>query len=802
MNLNRIVGQVKANLPWLIAILFLGLLPFSGFLFSGKLLFASDQMASPSWKFLFDALRHGELPLWSPLSLAGLPTYDALAGDANYPPFLLLGLLLPIQKVIGYNFVLHCLLAGLFAFVLLRGYFKLDRFLAVALSVAYMLNTNYISLIYSGHTGKFYVLTWLPLGLFFLLKSLDGRARWFHLVGLALTVAAMVTTSHLQLTYFVLMGYFCYFAFKVGVALKAKQNRTAGSIAIKFWIPILLGIGLCFPLFYAPLKYNQDFSVRGEGQRQTYEHATSWSMHPEETASLIVPEFGGINEKYWGRNPFKLNSEYPGIAVWVLALFGLFAFRRGFFFLWTTVCLLAIVYGLGAETPLFHLFYSFIPGVKSFRAPSMILFWLAAGLLVMSAYTLRLLTVERNSLIGHKSDFALWGKRVALITGILGGTIIAAGLLRSVTYGIWNGIFSAENIPNIARQSMAESAFTGGALRAGILILVLGWAIRKWLLRDVNERYFAALLLGVTLVDQYWVNSHFIETYEFDRAFAHERAIDELKADTSAYRTYALPGSVPKGYLQYHGIAWTDGWIDQEYRLYRAYRGVDYSQNPNFMAGLHQNSDGTVSGSRFLDMLNVKYLLFRTPQAPGLQFTRNESALPRAWFVESWKLLPADKQLDAMLASDFDPRQLVLLDNADGLPNRNAPLDSIGTSETVAVIHRDTYRNNFLKYTVKNRKEGILVISESWFPYWRMRVDGKPQDILRANYLFRGVHLQPGEHQIEMEYVSEPLRKSLLVSLVALISILAFSFLAARFGRKDETGPSSKDGASVTGMEV
>src|SRR5690606_18370284 len=131
-------------------------------------------------------------------------------------------------------------------------------------------------------------------------------------------------------------------------------------------------------------KYNEAFSVRGGAERTTFEHATSWSMHPEETASLLLPEFGGLNERYWGRNPFKLNTEAPGTTVWFLGLLGLFAFRKSRWqWLWGGVGLLAMLYGLAAHTPVFRLFYDFVPGIKNFRAASMMLFWLSMALLMM-----------------------------------------------------------------------------------------------------------------------------------------------------------------------------------------------------------------------------------------------------------------------------------------------------------------------------------------------------------------------------------------------------------------------------------
>ena len=87
------------------------------------------------------------------------------------------------------------------------------------------------------------------------------------------------------------------------------------------------------------MQYNKLYSVRGEtfnakvaGRGETTARATSTPPPgpsiPEEAASLVVPEFSGINENYWGRNSFKLNSEYPGLSILFLGLFGLCAFRR------------------------------------------------------------------------------------------------------------------------------------------------------------------------------------------------------------------------------------------------------------------------------------------------------------------------------------------------------------------------------------------------------------------------------------------------------------------------------------------
>ena len=46
-------------------------------------------------------------------------------------------------------------------------------------------------------------------------------------------------------------------------------------------------------------------------------------MPPEELFTTVLPQFNGVLENYWGRNFFKLHTEYLGAVVVVLAALGL-----------------------------------------------------------------------------------------------------------------------------------------------------------------------------------------------------------------------------------------------------------------------------------------------------------------------------------------------------------------------------------------------------------------------------------------------------------------------------------------------
>ena len=45
----------------------------------------------------------------------------------------------------------------------------------------------------------------------------------------------------------------------------------------------------------------------------------------------------------------------------------------------------------------------------------------------------------------------------------------------------------------------------------------------------------------------------------------------------------------------------------------------------------------------------------------------------------------------------------------------------------------------------------VLLVNDHYDPNWTVIVDGKEQPLLRANYVMRGVYLDPGKHQVEFK---------------------------------------------------
>ena len=254
----------KENGPVLAALAVVGLLPFLSTLLTGRILFASDQAESYAWKPYFESAARGELMLWNPSAWPACPPWTPWPATAPTCPPSCWRPCLPITHFVSYNFILHVLVAGFSAFLLARRFFGLDSVFSLGLAAAYMLNTNFISHIHAGHTGKFYIMAWLPFSLYFLLRTLQprrplvpscGPRRDRGLVRLHRPPAAHLLRAH---------GLLPLLGLQV-LPVPARQGlQGAAALAGKFWIPVLLGIGIAFPVFYPPTQYNKLYSVRGE----------------------------------------------------------------------------------------------------------------------------------------------------------------------------------------------------------------------------------------------------------------------------------------------------------------------------------------------------------------------------------------------------------------------------------------------------------------------------------------------------------------------------------------------------------
>ena len=70
------------------------------------------------------------------------------------------------------------------------------------------------------------------------------------------------------------------------------------------------------------------------------------------------------------------------------------------------------------------------------------------------------------------------------------------------------------------------------------------------------------------------------------------------------------------------------------------------------------------------------------------------------------------------------------------------------------------------------RWPGELVLTDLYYPCWKVTLDGKPAELHRVDYLLRGTTLPPGRHRVEFRYEPASWRAGWIVSLVAFAGLI------------------------------
>jgi uncharacterized membrane protein YidH (DUF202 family) len=758
----------------LVVFFVLTIILFRDFVFSNQALYGSDSMGAGVFfrSYYANFLRtYHTMPLWDPYIHGGMPFVDAMHGDIFYPTTIL-KFFLPVTYAMSLKLVLHVFLAGIFMFLFLKD-LNLKPEVSFLGGLLYMFSPCLVSLVHPGHDGKMYVMALLPLA-FLILHKACKSGRLLHFLLFSLVFALLIFTPHMQMAYFTCWGLGLFFLFQLW-DIHRKGNRKIPKIIAYFLISIILGFSISMIQLLSPYLYLKTYSMRTMHTEtmEGYKYASSWSMQLEEAASEIVPEFCGDNiytkdNTYWGRNPFKLNSEYIGLFALFLAVVTIIYRRNRLIWFFTGLGVLAFIYALGGTTPFFRIFYHLVPGVKSFRGPSMINF-----LFCFSAVTIAMLGLQNYFRLKDNPDEANKFLKIAFIFVIAySGLAILITLMGKSFFDAWIAVLYSGIQPakRVALQSDIPRIVRG--LWISTSLLWLGYGILRLHLKGaLKEGLVVGALAVIALVDLFRVDSRFIIVVDPNLYYRKSLAVDFLqeKQKEEPFRVFLLPESYQDNYLALYGIEEVSftAMHGNQLRLYDEFVGR-HEKNPNLTL------------PNFMNLLNVKYLLSPSPlntpwakqvfEAEGIYVYENLDFLPRAFPVYSWEVEKDERKILAELKnSQFDIRHKILLSEAS--PNISSDTTEIPSNHVIPAKVYDNRINSF-KVDVEMQKDGFLFLSENYYPAWKAYVDGKETKIYRANYLFRAVYLDKGRHEVKFVYDSTPYKIGKAFTLLSSLLVL------------------------------
>ncbi len=764
--------------PVVFAVFFLLLvILFSEFLFSDKMLYGSDMIQAGIFfrSLLVDYVKtHGEVPQWNPYIFGGMPYVEAFHGDIFYP-LSVLKFFGSIYRMLGMTLFFHIFLAGIFMYLAARQ-FRLSKTASLMSGACYMFAPYLISLVSPGHDGKIFVTTLFPLVMLFLDRGFEKRP-WLNFSLLGLTIGVIILSPHPQMSYFTLWAVALYTVYKLYMLWREKKSfGVLVKPAVFSAYAVVIGLLLSAIQFYPGYIYTSEFSPRADTKRG-WDWATSWSMHEEEAMSLLVPEFAGVSSQdastlYWGKNPFKDNSESIGVVPVFLALLGLLFARRKDAYFFGGLALFALLYALGGTTPVFRLFYWLIPKVQSLRAPSMImfLFSFSAALLAGMGIQYVLEARKKKETLGKHFRHLLFG-----FPGLMLFLALLFGLFGRSMLDLWSAIFYSEASTKMFQQglTMIDVAYRNlPGIQAGVWIGFLFTALAAlgiWLYRSgkMGMGVLVAVIL-IPAIDGVRFNQRFIDSFDQDRVWSPNALSRFFTEKEGHYRVVNFQAAAPD-LLPYHGVPVVVGYHGNQLRWYDDLLGGPTLQN--------------LTSPRLLNLTGARYVLLPAGQNlpegylgekpltkaadfGSLTVYRNDNALPRVFLADLYKVSEDRNAIvDQVLNGDGNMREIVYLE-------QQPPLTITPDTTAMDSAWIEYYDLDSITIGVNCSQNKLLVLTDNYFDAWHATVDTHPAELMRAYGSFRAVAVPAGAREVTFVYESTRYRTGKLVTWLTSLYLL------------------------------
>ena len=751
-----------AILAWLIFTLLMLVLCWPAF--TGKFLGGphSDQYVAGYAFRLFGAeqfLATGSVPQWNPYMFGGLPFVAASHGDIFYPTAWLRWIL-PVGMAMSLGFAIHLVLAGGFAYALLRA-LRCGWVGAVVGGVAYQLSGILASMVLPGHDGKLFVSALAPLLLLALLRAVrDGRLWGFGLA--ALTVGLSLLTPHPQMTYYLLVAAGIWTLYLVSGERERTAAMTRPAQLGLAAAAVLLGAGIA-AVFLLPFFGYFPYSPRAVGDSaSSWEYATSYALNLEEIFGTFLPQFNGMVESYWGTNFVKTHSEHLGATVLVLAAFGIAARRRQRALVALAgIALLFLLVALGGDTPFYRLWYELMPMMKKVRAPGMAFFLVALPVSAFAAFGADRL-VRRE--VSSRAVMVGFGIFAAI------GLVALAGGLQPFAESLAD--------PRLLDRARANAdALRAGGLR--LLVVALGGGAVAWAVTTgrLARAAAAAALVLVVAADMVSIDRRFFEWGDTADLFGDDLVTTYLAAQPKPFRMLDLPGQgvYPGSWLMTHDVANTFGYHGNEIRFYDEVWG-----GKNVWQYINSANLWNLWAIRYVTLPQEQAIpgfhkvlgpVQSTPGAPAYLYERD--TLPvYARVVPGALKVPDDQSVPTVLDPNLPlDRVLILAESTSVAP---VPLRSVPAASP-AVARVTDWAPGRMRIALEGRdsRPTYLLVAENWYPDWHATVDGKEARVHRANHAMLSVELPPNAGEVSLTFASAAQATGKLISILALVLTLA-----------------------------
>jgi hypothetical protein len=718
-------------------------------------------------KFLYQEVwKNHSIPYWNPYLFGGIPFWAHFESAIFYP----LGFLFwvfPPERAYGYTIFLHFILAGVFMYVLARS-FSIGRLGSFIASTAFTCNGFNMALLYLGHLTPLQSYVWLPMVIFFLNRALASPKPQLGAIMAGAFWGVQILAGFPQDAFYTFIASMLFLLCSYGVRSSGKKAiLNLSSVAALLF---LTGAAI------AAIQVIPAFEFVSESVRtslDSYDIVTSASYPPEGIITAIIPHFFGnyADGTFWVSNvPWSIHQ--VNFYVGVLPLFLLFfiSFRRletkRTILFALILATLAMVLSMGKHTPIYKLAY-LVPGFNRIRTPFRII--------VLWVFALSILAgIGMDDLFHIKQNRFSLGEIVCVTVMIALMILVPLFYLRrSFVLDFFSPFILKEAIHS--KMNDAVEIIYQGFLRLSVIACLSITGILLLKKGILPAKPTGAALCLLLLADLGYTHVHSIRYDE--RIYA---AIEKIKQD--------LKSTIGKDKTLYR-VGSYKFWLGPNLEMLLGYQTVggftalfparyyeyinEYSEH-SLPEGWQNFQYGVSPRHIFMDLLNVKYGLDHAQDTYDVRTT----FLPRAFVVPQARIMKKEDVLTHLKENDFDPTQVVLIDN-ERLPSgiQKASLERGRSRGSARIV---SYAPDRITVQTETAFPGYLFLSEMFYPGWKAFIDGKQKEILRGDYLFRVLELPEGQHRITMVFDPWSIKLGIGITVLTLFLLLDVAVYANR----------------------
>lgn len=702
-------------------------------LFFGNIIYAGDPPSisdatevNLALKFiLFKDMRQSALPLWEDSISSGYPLL-AESQIGFFYPFHLIFKWLPFLTAFNLQFFIHWILGAIFFYFYCR-LIRLSRPASLLAAFSFIFSGYFVG--HSKHLNLVEASIWLPLFLLLIELFWRSRKRIFLLL-LAPILTLQFLAGHAQIVYYSIAFIILYFLGRLFYITQQQSSisfKERLSIATVFASSLFLGLGMS-TMVILPTYELTNFSWRVGGlSHQAY---LSVSYHLKNLIYWFFPFFYGNVAK----GTYTLNAKQAGLPWETMSYIGLLPFLlalsaihkiiihkkfRSMAFFWLLIFFSSLLFILSLNSQLGYIFWYLVPGLSFFRAHARLILISIMAAAVLSAFGF-------DYLLGRIKKRVYISK--IIIISIIGLSLVNLFYFNYNFNSFFNGHHWLEQPSSVRFLKQDKSYFR-------ILSFGLDYTYNAFYQQS----------------GQGWLANHYL--------FFNNR--EQLQPNTNAiFSIDNVENTLGLSFIR-HAILIS---LANKYGIKTNLSNLDYPKENQVV--LKDNY------LKVFGMQNVKYLLtfyklknknltlvhqvkFKELQMP-LNIYLNKYWLPRAYLVYNIINVPPPVGIRAadtkiQLAARMLADKINFSDTAivEGFVQLKDTVKAGGAEQRVKILK---WKNGVILLKTTSPQESFLVINNSYYPGWHAYLDNQEVYIYRTNYLYQGVKIPPGEHQVKLYF--------------------------------------------------